>query len=411
MRYIIIVGLILATTLTSNKIFSQNIFDAVRHNQTDIIGTARNLGVGSSMSALGTDFGTVSQNPAGLAMYRWSEFHATPMVPLSKYSSTLANSGNTETENKASFNFANFGLVLVNNPGNGSKWSTSNFGFGINQIANFNQDAYFDGVTPGSITYRFVDVANGNRPEQLDEFEALPAFITGAIYDFNEDLSYENDFMEAGDVSVPKRQEINREGEINELVISLAGNYDEKLMLGAALGVHFYNFEENKSYSEDDDEDLVPFFDFLEFTEFLSTTGTGINAKLGALVNITKYLRWGLAFQTPTSYRFEDNFATTLAYQFTEDNNQNYFDEESPNGNFNYRFNTPLKLSTSAGYIIQKSGFLSAEAEWIPYHKSRFRFDQDIAYQDELNRDIVANLRSVFNLSELVVNLHINGYD
>ena len=140
------------------------------------------------------------------------------------------------------------------------------------------------------------------------------------------------------------------------------------------------------------------FFDFLEFTEYLNTSGTGVNAKLGAIVSLTKFLRWGLAFQTPTSYRFEDNFATTLAYQFTADNDQNYFDEESPNGNFDYRFSTPLKLSTSLGYIIQKSGFLSAEAEWIPYHKSRFRFDQDIAYQDELNIEIATNLRSVFNL-------------
>ncbi len=389
--------LLITSSFIGMTLFSQNVSDAIRFTTTDVIGTARNMSVGSSMNALGADFGVLSQNPAGLGAFRWSEFVATPAVPFSKYTSKLTNDSNSEVEQMSSFNFANFGLVLVNKP-RGSKWKTSNFGIGVNQIANFNNSFYFDGSTPGSITYRFIDIANGLAPEQLDEFEALPAYITGAIYDFEEDFNYENDFMEAGDVDVPKRQDVTSEGGINELVISLAGNYDEKLMLGASIGVSFFNYEVNKAYTEDDDQDLVPFFDFLEFTEFLSTTGTGINVKLGAILNITKQFRWGLSFHTPTVYKFEDNFATTLAYQFTDDGTQNYFDEESPNGNFDYRYRTPLRASTSLGFIVRKFGFISAAVEWIPYQSGEFRFDSDLAYQDELNSEIFNNLRNVFNI-------------
>ena len=384
----------------------QNISDAIRFSTTNVIGTARNMGVGSSMSALGGDFGVVSQNPAGLGTFRWSEFVVTPVVPLSKYTSRLIGDSNAEIERMNDFDMANFGLVLVNKP-RGSKWKTSNFGIGLNQLANFNNSFYFDGETPGSVTYRFVDIANGLAPEQLDEFEALPAYITGAIYDFEEDFIYENDFMEAGDVDVPKRQDVISEGNINELVISLGGNYDEKLLLGAAIGVTFFNYEVNKSYTEDDDRDLIPFFDFLEFTEYLNTTGTGIHVKLGSIVNITKQIRWGLSFQTPTSYRFEDNFATTLAYQYTDDSGQNYFDEESPNGNFDYRFKTPMKAATSLGFVVRNVGFISGEVEWVPYQNGEFRFDSDLAYQDELNSEVLNELNNVFNIKvggELALN-------
>ena len=66
--------------------------------------------------------------------------------------------------------------------------------------------------------------------------------------------NFEVHFINTGEnPRIQKEQSVRRKGGINELVISFAGNYNEKLMLGATIGVPFVNFEENKSYEESDE--------------------------------------------------------------------------------------------------------------------------------------------------------------
>ena len=75
-------------------------------------------------------------------------------------------------------------------------------------------------------------------------------------------------------------------------------------MVGATVGVPFINYEEQKIYEEEELEgaDAVPFFNSLNFQEDISTSGVGINLKLGMIYRINQMFRLGAAVHTPTAF-------------------------------------------------------------------------------------------------------------
>ena len=66
---------------------SQTATEAFRLSTSDPMGTARNLGVGNSMFAIGPDFSAIGSNPAGLGGYGKSEFVISANFDASNFSS------------------------------------------------------------------------------------------------------------------------------------------------------------------------------------------------------------------------------------------------------------------------------------------------------------------------------------
>ena len=239
--------------------------DALRFSFFDVQGTARTMGVGGGIGALGGDFSVLSTNPAGLAIYRTSEIMVTPGFIFNNTSSILEGD-DSETFNisETKFNLNNAGLIVNKRPSN-TKWKTFNIGVGLNRLADYKQSFFYRGKTTGSYADRFLERAydgngNGLYPDELDDFESGPAYSTGAIFeDFrNQDSTvyeYLNDFevhyINTGEnPAIQKEQSVRRKGGLNEMVISFAGNYNERLMLGATIGIPFVNNEVNKTYEE-----------------------------------------------------------------------------------------------------------------------------------------------------------------
>ena len=123
---------------------AQSVVDAIDYGTFDVGGTARTIGIGGAIGALGGDFGVLSTNPAGLAVYRSSEVVLSPGLALTKGSAQLLNgSNNAFDENKTSFVFNNLGLVFNSK---GQNWKTSNWGIGLNRVANFRQEWMYEGL-------------------------------------------------------------------------------------------------------------------------------------------------------------------------------------------------------------------------------------------------------------------------
>lgn len=59
-----------ATALFVSGINAQSIYDATKIASKDLNGTARFVGMGGAMSALGGDISTMGTNPAGIGIYR-----------------------------------------------------------------------------------------------------------------------------------------------------------------------------------------------------------------------------------------------------------------------------------------------------------------------------------------------------
>jgi hypothetical protein len=71
---------ILILLCASAGIFAQNVDDALRYSQIFYGGTTRFTSMGGAFTAVGGDISSLSQNPAGLGVFRSSEFTITPQL-------------------------------------------------------------------------------------------------------------------------------------------------------------------------------------------------------------------------------------------------------------------------------------------------------------------------------------------
>ncbi|MFK8008799.1 MAG: OmpP1/FadL family transporter [Saprospiraceae bacterium] len=392
----------------SINIHAQTISDALRYSNLEVGGTARTVGIGGGIGALGADYSVLSTNPAGIAAFRTNEFVITPGVYNSKVTSLLERGTGNEPldESLAKFNLANIGMVLNYRP-QYSKWTTFNLGIGLNRLASFNQDFAFKGKSPGTIVQRFTELAND---EIFDDFEGILAENALAIYTStspsNPDV-YTNDFEDPltnPDYEIEREQFFKTRGSYSELVFSVGGNFDEKIMVGATVGVPFIKYEEEKTYEERDVDSSVIYFDELLFRENLSTSGTGINLKLGFIYRISQMFRVGAAIHTPTSFKLTDNFSTQLRYDFTDGGGSSSTTEDSPEGTFEYKIKTPWRAMANFAVLVNRKGFITAEVEYVDYSVSEFNLTansssiEDRDYEIDLNEQVGKSFQSALNI-------------
>lgn len=371
------------------------------------------------MGAMGSDFSVMSTNPAGLGWYRGSEFVISPGVFNASTTSTLLNGddGTGIEENRTNFNLNTFGVVFANANTN-RDWRATNFAIGVNRLANFHQDFYYEGASPGSIVNRFQEQANSE--VGFNDFESGLAFDVGALYQIGGDDFYSSDFDNAPNADVFKRQDVFTSGAINEFVLSFAGNYKERLLIGGTVGVPIIRYEVDKEYREEDPgmegDGNIPFFNALTYNENLSTSGTGINVKLGAIYRANQMLRLGLAVHSPTFMRLDDVYTASMGYNYTDQDGDFDFSAESPDGSFEYRLQTPWRFIGSAGFIINngtlkpadgnrelmvrvpRGGFISAEIEYLNYGENQFRYDGFGDAERTVNASIADELTNAWNL-------------
>lgn len=397
--------LILLTISATNFLCAQSISDALRFSQTESASTARMAGIGGGMSALGGEFSVVNVNPAGLAIYRSSEFTITPSFDLRTTTGTLGSRNSPERVNAGAFNFSNLGIVLNSKPK--GKWRTSNFAIGYNRIADFKENFDFEGQSSGSMADQFLELATGTNgvpipPSQLDDFLAGPAFdafAIGEVFDFDGNLvEYFNDFQEAEPgAEIQRVQSLKREGSISELSLSLAGNYRNKFLIGGTVGIPILRYAQAREYEEFDLangtlEGNIPFFESLQFTDTLSTHGVGINVKIGMIYWPTPKIRIGAAVHTPTFYNLEDYYDTTVSYTFTENGvTQSNSGLPFEPRNIDYGFRTPWRFIGSGGLVIPKVGLLSAEVEYVNYASNVYNLDKDGNSNFDLDRENITN--------------------
>jgi long-subunit fatty acid transport protein len=382
----------------------QSLTDALRYSSLIPGGTSRVMGSGGSFGAMGGDFGVLTINPAGLADFRSNELMFSFSFNGGDTKSALSGNPYLKTSHVEEPQLENLGVVFHSQPRNAGL-ETSNLAIGLNQYNNFSQDFGFEGYSKGSITERFAELANNRAPEFFDPFEATLAYETGAIFDFGEDQVYETDFDTIQEVY--KKQDVSRSGKISELAIAWAGKFDNNLSLGIGIGIPFITFEENKIYQEQDLDNRTPFFNNLTFAENLTTSGTGFNFKLGLGYDINRTIRLGLAYQSPTYYKLDDNYDTQMIYSYTDSIVYTY-ESASPDGRFNYKLTTPSRLTASIGTIFNTGslkGFINFDAQYINYTKNRFDFTvrnndpSEAEFEREVNTEIDNELQSSFNFN------------
>jgi long-subunit fatty acid transport protein len=363
--------------------------------------------MGNAFGALGADFSVLSINPAGIGIYKGSEISITPSIYTGKTISSYA--GNSSDDIKYNFNLSNAGVVFTIIPKKqDSEWKGVQFGFGVNRLANFNNAVVIEGSnSENSIIDNYLVNAQGVEPSDLNPFSTEMAFNTYLIDTFGSLTHYVSAVPHGGTI---QSKMIETSGSINELVLSLGGNYNDRLYIGATFGFPYLRYYENSTYREIDENDTIMGFKEMSLHEDLETEGTGFNFKFGLIYRITDWVRIGAAVHTPTFYNLKDRWSKDITASY---DNGNGYTAESPKGSFDYELNTPLRAVGSVAFIVGKYALISADYEFVDYSDARLR-SRDYKFFDENNTitslyTATSNIRAGFEIRLAPISLR-GGY-
>ncbi len=364
-RYSVVIT---AAILMSIKTFGQSDADAIRYSQFVPSGTARSTAMGAAFGALGSDFASLSINPAGIGLYRYSEMTMSPSLFMIKSNSDY--DGNTKEENKYQFNFGNIGAVahyvLKDNAKTG--WLNWDFGIGYNRLNDFNSNIAYEGSNKNSsyLDYYLGQVNNGvgvNPGNLANTYpDANLAYQTWLIDTIPGDTNHYRSAVPFG--GTLQRRTATDKGSMGEINFAFGANYSNKIYLGASLGIVTLRYIEDVNYTELDDQDTIAGFKSFTKHENLTTHGSGVNFKLGMIYRPVDFIRFGISVQTPTFLGMHDKYSSSFESdmeakgKFTSDKNQ---------GEFDYQLTTPLRVTGSLAVIIGKHGALSVDYEMVDY--------------------------------------------
>lgn len=392
----------IATTvalLLSIAAFAQDEIDALRYSITSPMGTARSMGFGGALGSIGADFTSISVNPAGIGLYRKSEFMFTPSIRTGKASATYLQ--NTVDDNATRLTLNNIGIVFTRAERgkryDKSNWKAASFAFGVNRIADFNRGYTYSGLMKGggndhsSFSELFVADANGNSANTTNAGSL--AYLGYQSYLVNFDSASNSYYTLANwQTGLNQTRNVVEHGGINELAFAVGGNYQEHFMIGATLGVPILRYTRDAYFEETDasgnaNNDFAAF----RYTENLQTNGLGINVKLGMIFKPSDYFRVGLALHTPTWYSLSDVYNESVTANTEGFSGINT--AKNPENQFDYRLTTPWKGVLSASVLMGKYGFITADYEYVDYASIRYNFNSQYKNQESVRN---ANIKTAY---------------
>ncbi len=386
--------------LGSSTLYAQDIHDLLLYSQNNPISTARSVGAGGAMGAIGGDLSTLSTNPAGLGFYRSSEVAGTLNLGLSLGTETYRR----QTYTTPSFNADLGGLALVLNFGNREKESgliDFNFGIAYNQLASYdfaytaeaeNADhSYLDALTLEAQTQRLTpadfdrnDIFSGYNWFMIAARKAYliePVNTSGQPWKVGQPFDHFRSVLEPGEV-VRQTQINTTTGHLGEIDFSVGMNFSNTLFLGVSLGVQELYRSWTTKHTERTLFPSVPnsTLDYFVLQQKVKEEGMGVNLKVGTVLRANDYLRFGLAFHTPTVLSVETSFRVQAdAYFKTGTPIREFF--ETPKGVNKYRFYEPFRALGSVGVFLGSYGFVSAD--YIFSYTPLTRFDDVANYSSD----------------------------
>jgi ABC-type multidrug transport system fused ATPase/permease subunit len=301
---------IIGLLFCSQHLTAQNEFDALRYSNLEFYGDARFNAMGGSFGALGANMSSLSINPAGIGVYQSSDMSFTPAFHYN-YTDTKLD-GNSLTDGKLNFHFSNIGIV-GNFSGSGD-WQSVSFGMGYNRTSNFNTSISAKGKTDKTMLNTYVNELNANGGTFDGDIESLYPFSANLAYQnylvnptLADSLQYDNVFQNSKNITQTTNYETR--GGSGEVFFTFGGNYNDKLYLGATMGIPTVRYIYDRNYTETSGaNDTLTDFKSFTVNDYVKTTGAGVNFKLGMIYKVTDWVRIGMAFSL-----LQETFTITIA--------------------------------------------------------------------------------------------------
>lgn len=369
--------------------YSQSHTDLLKLSRYDLRGTSRSIGMGGAFGALGGDISGVAINPAGIGVYRSSEFVGTLSFQNHRTNTEL-NAGATE-KSKFTFDLDNFGVIGVV-PIDSDIASSINFGFYYNKLKTFNRKYKVSGKGyDNSLSDIMAQRANSSgSPVNADNWDGDwlgIAGLDGALI-FDDNGIYKS-ILGTGD-KINNRLDVLEKGYINSYDFTAGTTFSDIFSFGLTLSVTDIYHKLSSAYSENFPAGNNDGFDLLSYQK---TEGTGFQVKTGIIIKPVDEIRIGVSYHSPTWY----DMTTFSLADLHSSKVSNVV--ETPEHKEDYEIKTPDKWTFSLAGIIGKAAIISLDYELTNY-KSNMKF-RNVGYQsyfDDQNSYIKGDLRNASSI-------------
>lgn len=389
--------------------------DALRYSQDNITGTARFRAMSGAFGAVGGDVSAIMVNPAGAAIFNFNS--GTASITSYNLSNTSEYFGSKTKKNDNAFDLNQLGAVFVfNNTKEGTFMNKFTLGFNYENAANLDNQTFTRGINPNnSVADYFLYNANG--------FPGSSPVTLGSLNSsFYEDLSYAHqqaflgynayvidpvDFDNPGNTSYIAAPEITNgnnfyqenavatSGYNGKVALNFAAQLKERFYVGANVNVHFTDYIRTSSFYEDYNSGPNG-LQWVEFNNEQYTYGGGISFDVGAIVKVTEQFRAGVAYQSPTWYRLQDEIRQNIASNCPECGGTSIVDTGITFIMDDYSIKTPSKWTGSLAYVFGKWGLLSVDGSLKDYSNTEYLNNRYNLINTELsdNLDMAAEIRA-----------------
>ncbi|MCY7350203.1 MAG: hypothetical protein LH606_05995 [Cytophagaceae bacterium] len=461
----LLLGISLCASLHARA--QDNNYDALARtfSQTGPSGSARFQAIGGTHAALGADASTLIGNPAGMGFYTRSELNFTPGAAFQKNDATYL--GNTRSDSKGNFNLGNLGIIFAGNrtnPVTTGRWRGGAIGLGYTRSYGLNNSISFGGTNnQSSQADAFAEEANREANSSGITVQDFRDDLNqnGNTFDFPTSMYYYGFLIDPNSQNGPPysgaepRKATNQTfrfsatGATSQWTLAYGASYDDKLYLGASLGLARMRYTTTKTTQEQFTNPTQ--IQGFTFENSLNTRGGGINFAVGAIYRPVDFLRIGASITSPTWFNIsettESNLQVSLArpidvgpsnandpqltnllnrlsgagYRIATQNGRTVIGEIPRLAvkpfDSQYQLRTPFKANGGVAVFFGKAAFISGNVEYVAYEGMRLSSNdqnadgdlQNGSYTDDVKRQYQNVLNYKLGGEYRIQNIHLRA--
>lgn len=396
MKKILTLGFGIATALLSS-------YGALAQSQTTALalssqpearGSSRYQALSGAMGAVGVDFSSVQQNPAGISLFR-SGYKISATLRGASFSGENSFAGqSTDLQSKQALHFDELSYIASTTLGNGKNLT---FGIGIHNNGRlFRQLNAFTGNTSGLNGASLADyaaafttyahkngqpgalnfVANPNRAWDNPWISTL-AYTTDWI-----DASQQNDaqgnkyYLYESKMGTPTSSSLITEerGGISNLDLAVGLELSSRFSMGALLTFTTMNYEYTSFYKEEfAARNAHGDRTGLSLDNKMDISGFGARFGLGLLYQPIDGLRLGASVYTPSLMSYEMTYSARATGNRLAESPGTSKDLSTPVSETNFAFSSPWRFGLNMAYVYGRKGLISFDYEYQNFGGARLR--------------------------------------
>ncbi|WP_321977179.1 hemin receptor [Prevotella sp.] len=384
---------IMTAAMLGTAVSAQETYDNAQLATKDLNGTARYVGMGGAMEALGADLSTIGTNPAGIGMFRRS------MVAGSFGFNSQQDAKSFGNANKTNMSFDQAGFVYSMRSG---RHSMLNFGFNYTKSKNFDQILTAAGRLNNASQNKLSAMKNANGVYTLQDKNNGLVSNSGAYS--QADYLYSNVLFNhykkpaENESADPTNAQLNKNGVIvydntglpvyynatgydfgrsttgyiGQYDFNVSGNSNDRFYWGFTVGIYDVHYNSSSLYSESLVDGGKAIGD-VAMNDERKITGTGFDVKAGLIFRPAEEspFRIGLYVHTPTWYDL-----TTRNYTVLNNNTDKAYgstERGKSSESYDFKFYTPWRFGVSLGHTVGNYLALGATYEYADYTTNDIR--------------------------------------